>query len=263
MSRDYVVLWTRDFPTPADLGLGTDLLPWPSANKPWPQTPKERATLGYPDEPSQSLDWALVGSSPDADEIPRAAKKALAGKSVVRAFTVTNDHETATDLAAAGAGVCFDEDHDVLFPTKRDQGANASEAARRLAAARLWASLHRRPSTACDKLVEAAAKNDATAIAVLRAWAPDPLARPNLGVRHMGHDRTLCDLVFEAAKKKPAGLAALIDVLQAHGYYPAARRPEFAALAKAAGADVAHFVRQAERDAAERLRWFKVEEPLD
>lgn len=266
MSRDYFVLWTRDLPTPSALGLGTPLLPWPSPESAWPRTAQEREQLGYPGRPQSNGDLALMHSRSEPEgELPEEVVTALDGRGVVRVITIQNDDALATTLAEAGEGVCFDEEESVLFPEEDGPGRSTDDPSRalRAAAAKLWVGMNPRPGAACGRLVDAAASGDSTAIAVLHAWAPDPYTFPNLGVRHMKHDRHLCELVFEAAKKRPTGLAALLEILSAHRYFPAARRPELAELATQAGVDVDYFVSQARRDAAERRRWFQMDEPAD
>ncbi|MBS2017710.1 MAG: hypothetical protein JST00_32830 [Deltaproteobacteria bacterium] len=182
---------------------------------------------------------------------------ALAGRKVVRSFTIQNDSDLAVVLAEAGEGVCWDEEDEVLHPLgfdsedgdEGDDGGDAPgpardpEDARRRASAIVWMSMNPRPAATCGPIVAAAASGDPRAVAVLRG--------------------ELCELVFEAAKRRPVGLADLIRVLEVHGYYPAARRPELAALAKEANVDVSFLVAQARKDAAERRKWFQIEEPLD
>jgi hypothetical protein len=261
MSRDYFVLWTIDFPTPRSLGLGSDALPWPAADKPWPSTDAQRTKLGYPDV-RYPLDCAIGFSSNKLDrELPKRAAKALGDRKVVRRMTVQNDNDFAELLAEAGDGICYDEEGSVLFPIRNVKPDPAN--ARHRLAATLWANLNPRPGAPCERIVDAAATGDATAIAVIDAWSPRSYSRPNLGVRHMKHDRALGDRLWQRAREQPAQAAALVRALARHAYYPVARLPEFAEVAKAAGADVSYFIDQAKRDGAERMKWFKIREPLD
>jgi hypothetical protein len=263
VSRDYFVLWTDDNPTPKALGLGSALLPWPAAHRRWPRDAAARQKLGYP-RTRDSLDWVLVHSTVTdrESELPESVVTALAKRAVVRRMIVQNDFEFACDLAEAGAGVCFDEEGEVLIPSE----ARTCDPARgrRTAAARIWTSANRRPDASFEAIVEAAADADETALAILRAWAPDSYAMPNKGVRHMNHDRPLLELVWKLAQERPSDASPLLRVLVWFSYFPAARHPGFAAVAKAAAfAGAEAFIAEAAADAHERQKWFGMREPLD
>jgi hypothetical protein len=261
MSRDYTVLWTIDLPTPRSIGLGSEMLPWPAPDEPWPNTRIRREALGYPDT-HYPLDFVIgFSSSTLRHELSKKQAKALADRAVVREMSVQNNNDFAVLLADAGDGVCCDEEGGVLFPSKHGK-PDPARAQRRLAAT-LWANLNPRPTTACERIVDAAATGDPTALAVIDAWAPDYYSRPNLGVRYMKHDRALCERIWQRAKEKPEQAALLLRALANHAYYPAARQPELAKVAKAAGVDLTYFIGQAKQDGAERMKWFKVREPLD
>jgi hypothetical protein len=193
--------------------------------------------------------------------VPAVVDDALGGRPVVRSLVVNASSELAVALAAAGEGVCWDEDEELLFPGEYDSSTTPEEG-RRTVSAMLWANENPRPASPCAGIVAAAASGDRAAQAVLYAWAPDPYSRPNLGVRNMNHDRELCELVWEQALREPPTLEGLLLVLTSHAYYPAGRRPELAGLAARAGVDLTYFVAQAERDATERMRWFGAREPL-
>ena len=260
MSRDYWVLWTVDFPTPRAFGLGGELLPWPAADQPWPSTENEREALGYP-ELRGAVDFVIGFERTTLGALPWEAEKALGGRRVLRQMRLQNDHEFAEDLADAGEGVAFDEEGNVVFPVAWFKPN--PELARRRVAARMWVGMHPRPQAPWQALVDAAVDNDPLVLAVLEAWAPDIRSRPNLGVRHMKHDRELCERIWQRAQEQPARAAGLLRVLVHHGYFPVARRPELVDVAKAATVDVTAFVAAGKADGAERMKWFKAREPLD
>ena len=59
MSRDYFVHWSVDLPTPRLLGLGSELLPWPGADEPWPASHaaglRGQLALALPGHPGKDL----------------------------------------------------------------------------------------------------------------------------------------------------------------------------------------------------------------
>lgn len=248
MSLEYFVLWTRDFPTPASVGLGTPLLPWEDASAPW----KRGGFRG------KRLAFSFTETLPF--DLPAGAA-ALLARPPVRALVVSGGGpDFAIDLAAMGEGLAIDEEHEILFPT--DDHTGTSEQSRSAVRGLLWADENPRPATPCQPLVEAAARGDDEALAAVRAWCSfEGDTPPVLGRSDPGHDVELGELLFTHARAAGPALPALLRALWQMSYYPAARRPELPALAKLAGLDLTTFIHTAQRDGAERLRWSGTTEP--
>jgi hypothetical protein len=248
MSIDYFVLWTRDFPTPASVGLGTALLPWEDASAPWQRGGHRGKRLAF--SFTEKLDFAL----------PKRAASLLTRPTVKTLEVSGGGSFFAIDLAAMGEGLCITEDREILFPT--DDAPRTPEQARSAVRGMLWADRNPRPATPCQPLVEAAAGGDEDALAAVRAWcAFEGENPPVLGRSNPGHDVELGELLFSHAQARGPALAALLRALSHMNYYPAARRPDLPSLADAAGLDLSSFIHTAQRDGAERLRWSGTTEP--
>lgn len=232
MGIDYCVFPRIDVPTPAALGLGGPLLPWPNADRPWPQTRFEADALAYGER-----SWLPFPVQRMTAEQRAWITRFTPPTEFVGALSL-HDLPLAEWLCAKTRGVLLcDADPD--RPQSFDGEPGFAPAARFWllhGEFRRWpfrGSSTQPDADAVAHIAKAVLAQTAEASGFLRALNPQSISEPKFGLQRVHGQVALAEALWAGARDR-TNAEAVVRALIALDYWFVTERPEWPDLSAAA-----------------------------